>query len=97
MIVQTVNQSAFTEAFRAIRPDNFSYEGLKALYEYFDQYSEETGQPFELDVIAICVEFSEYAHQVEIFEIYPDLESLDDLRDNTTVIEFDGGIIIQDY
>ena len=102
MIFQTVNQSDFIDAFYAIRPDNFSHAGLKALYEYFEQFSEDTGEPFKLDVIAICCEFSEYEDLEEVFEVYPNLqyaepESLDDLRRNTTVIEFDSGIIIQDY
>jgi len=97
MIFQTVNQSDFIDAFYAIRPDNFSYSGLKALFAYFEQYSEDTGEPFKLDVIAICCEFTEYADLAEVQESYPDIESMDDLRDNTIVIEFDSGIIIQDY
>jgi len=57
---QTVNESAFRDAFRAIRPDNFSYAGLGELYEWFEQLDEDTGQETELDVIAICCDFSEY-------------------------------------
>ena len=98
MIFQTVNQSDFIDAFYAIRTDNFSYAGLQALFAYLEDYSEgDVGAPFELDVIAICCEFTEYADLAEVQESYPDIESMDDLRDNTIVIEFDSGIIIQDY
>lgn len=44
---QTVNFSMFCDQFRAIRPDNFSYNGLKALYDYLEDIED-----YELDVIA---------------------------------------------
>jgi hypothetical protein len=56
---QTVNFNMFHDAFKAIRPDNFSYEGLKALFEHLEQYEEDSGVPIKLDVIALCCEFSE--------------------------------------
>ena len=39
MLVDTVTEYTFTEAFRQVRPENFSYEGLKALYQYLDDLS----------------------------------------------------------
>lgn len=51
---QAINFSQFNDAFQAIRPDNFSYEGLRVLFEYFEEYDN-----MELDVIAICCEFNE--------------------------------------
>ena len=41
-IVQTVNEQQFVEAFRTWETYryNFSYEGLKALYEYFEEIFE---------------------------------------------------------
>lgn len=55
----TINLYQFREAFREVRPDNFSYEGLETLYQYFDEYEDSTGEEMELDVIAICCDFSE--------------------------------------
>jgi hypothetical protein len=56
----TINQYDFERAFvDADRKENFSYEGLKALFEYFEQYEESTGEEIELDVIAICCEYNE--------------------------------------
>ena len=53
MIVQTVNESQFIDAFRTwdTYKDNFSYEGLKALYEELDQVSEyNDSKTIEFDV-----------------------------------------------
>jgi hypothetical protein len=48
--------SQFRDAFRqADRQDQFSYEALNMLYEYF----EDVDPDMELDVIAICCDYSE--------------------------------------
>jgi hypothetical protein len=48
--------SQFRDAFRqADRQDQFSYEALNMLYEYF----EDVDPDMELDVIAICCEYTE--------------------------------------
>ena len=63
MIVQTVNEHQFIDAFRTwdTYKNNFSYEGLRALFEYLEEYSEQTHPPtFELDVVAICCDFTEF-------------------------------------
>ena len=59
MIIQTVDVYQFSKAFLDSRPNNFSYEGLACLFDYLDQLSDDCGEPLELDVIAICCEFSE--------------------------------------
>ena len=56
----TVSRYDFERAFvDANRKENFSYEALGLLFDYFESYEEETGQEIELDVIAICCEYSE--------------------------------------
>ena len=59
----TVNFSEFRDSFQQIRPDNFSYEGLRHLFSWLEQYEEDTGEEMELDVIAICCDFSEDTFQ----------------------------------
>jgi len=49
----------FRNAFMTLRPDNFSYDGLGLLFEYMEQFEEDTGQDYELDVIALCCDFAE--------------------------------------
>ena len=35
---QTINESQFIDAFTKLRPNNFSYESLSALYDHLEQY-----------------------------------------------------------
>lgn len=57
---QTINFYDFERAFQTMdRKENFSYGGLKLLFDYFEQLEEETGTEIELDVIAICCDFYE--------------------------------------
>lgn len=77
--------------------NNFSYEGALALQEYLEELSEDIGEDIEFDPIAWCCEFTEYKNIKEIKENYNDIKNLDDLRNHTQVIEFDGGLIIQDF
>jgi hypothetical protein len=56
----TVSRYDFERAFvDADRKDNFSYEALGLLFDYFEDYEEQTGEEIELDVIAICCEYTE--------------------------------------
>lgn len=89
---QTINRSDFHRAFQAIRPDNFTHEGRIALFEYLEQLEEDLGEVIELDVIALCCDYSEDSIENVLKE--HNLDSLDDLRDNTTVIEIDDETII---
>lgn len=52
---QTLTKSDFIEAFRRMdRYDQFGYEALSVLFDYF----EECDPDMELDVIAICCDYS---------------------------------------
>ncbi len=88
-IYQTVNESAFHDAFRDMgRKDQFSYEGRKALFEYLESLAEDCATPMELDVIALCCDYSE--EKLSNIKVnYTDIETLEDLQDNTTVIMVD--------
>ena len=66
---QTIDFYDFERAFKAIRPDNFSYEGLRVLFEYFEEYEASTDEEVELDVIAICCDYCESTED-EIRESY---------------------------
>lgn len=93
----------FIDAFRIMgRNENFSYHGKKALFEYLEQYEEDTGEEIEFDVIALCCDFSEYPSALECATEYgyeADKDATDEekeeaalewLRDRTTVIEAEG-------
>tara|TARA_Y100000593_G_scaffold94032_1_gene191282 strand:- start:62317 stop:62658 length:342 start_codon:yes stop_codon:yes gene_type:complete len=68
MIYQNITETMFKDSFHALRPDNFSYAGLSALYHYLTDMSEDCGD-IELDVIAICCDFSE-ENYVDIMDNY---------------------------
>lgn len=88
-IYRTVNESAFHDAFIDMgRKDQFSYKGRKALFEYLESLAEDTGTPMELDVIALCCDYSEETLE-DIKGNYTDIKTLEDLQDNTTVIMVD--------
>jgi hypothetical protein len=56
----TVSRYDFKRAFvDADRKENFSYEGLKVLFDYLEDYEEQTGEEIELDVIALCCDYAE--------------------------------------
>ena len=102
---QDVNKSQFADAFRSAgRQDQFSYAGLNALFGYLENLGDDIGEEIELDVIALCCEYSEHKSALDAVADYSfDVEgeseqsALAYLRDNTNVIEFEGGIIIQNF
>jgi len=55
----TVSRYEFQDAFNRMRPNNFSYEALGLLFAYFEELEESMGEEIELDVIAICCDYSE--------------------------------------
>ena len=69
-IVQTLNKSSFIDAFmQSSRKDQFSYEALEAIFDYLEEYSDSTGEPVELDIIAICCDYVEQPYK-DIAEAY---------------------------
>ena len=94
---QSLNFSAFVDAFHAYnRYDQFGYDALEVLFEYLEQYEEDCGQEVELDVIALCCEYSvdsveDIAEQygVDLSECEDDQDKLDTvtgwLYDKTSV------------
>ena len=96
-MIQTINVSDFRDAFRSAgRAEQFSYQGLGALFDYM----EELDPDFDLDVIALCCDYSEDSVQ-DIAEAYGlDLTGDDDedtdtvrahLEENTSIVaEFNG-------
>lgn len=104
-MIQTVNNSDFHNAFnRMDRGNQFSYEALNMLFNYFEEFDPE----IELDVIAICCEYSEMSYTDIIGNYDTDITESDAnteeeqiayikdwLSDNTMVIgESDDGVFV---
>ena len=96
---QSVNMYDFERAFKNFERDNFSYDGLKALFEYLEEYEEGTGEEVELDVIALCCDYMEYDSLKEYNDDYGTKYSeIDAIQDDTTLIKIDdNSFIIQQY
>jgi hypothetical protein len=59
-IVQTLDKYSFVEAFKqSSRKDQFSHEALEAIFEYMEEYSNDTGENVEFDIVGICCEWAE--------------------------------------
>ena len=100
-MIDTITKHSFQDAFHKMgREDQFSYKGLDALFDYFEMLEEDTDQQIELDVIAICCEYSEYENLKDFQDNYGDeYESLEDIENNTTLIKIEDeeGFIIQQF
>ena len=90
MIIDRINEYSFRRAFEQLRPNNFSYDGLTALYEYLEQLSEDIGEDIELDVIAICCDYSEYENLKDFQNQYSDdYQNIEQIENKTIVIPID--------
>ena len=89
----TINSATeFMDEFtRMGRGEQYSYEALEALFDYYDELEE-----FELDVIAICCDWTEYESEEDALEYYGS-EDIDELQDSHFIIELNnGGILVQE-
>jgi hypothetical protein len=108
---QSVNFTAFVDAFHAYkRYDQFGYEALKVIFEYLEEYEDSTGEEIELDVIAICCDYTVQGHtgiaqdySIDLSDAEGDSETeeqivLDYLNDHTSVLgQCDTGIVYQQF
>jgi hypothetical protein len=109
---QKATASDFHDAFIACgRGDQFSYKGRDALYDYLTELEDDCGQEIELDVIALCCDYSEHSSLTDWAEDYfasdwraelgidddTDDAIRDYIRDHGQLIEFAGGIIVSSF
>jgi len=105
-VINTVSQYDFVDAFNKMgRGEQFSYEGLIALYDYLEMLEEGIDQQIELDVIAICCEYAEYDNLKQFKDDYGrEFSDIDkrfkySIDDRTTLIKIEGTerFIIQQF
>ena len=86
----------------------WSYAGARALVKFLENLEDDTGEEIEFDRVALRCDFSEYPNAREAAEEYgwePEDADSDDaedaaagwLGDRTTVITFDGGVIVRQF
>lgn len=105
----TVSAIDFIDSFRRMgRADQFSPTALRALFGHIEELEADTGEEYELDVIALCCEWQEFKTAFEAAVEYGyDQEdededareeaALDWLREQTQVVEFDGGVLVMGF
>ncbi len=81
------------------RGEQFSRWGFDALFKYFDEFSEDIGEDIQLDVIALCCEWSEYDSIEKACDQYDnEIQTADDLNDHTLLLFLDnGGVMVRDF
>ena len=96
-IIKNVSFYDFVQAFEDYNRENqFTRSALSALYDYLEELSEDTATPYELDVIGLCCEFTEYERVSEALQECG-LSSYQELAERTLIIPTDDGIIIQNF
>lgn len=91
-IISNLDFNGFRKEFNDYgRGDQFSLYGLKKLFDFLENFSEDTGEQIDLDVIALCCEYSEYNDVHEFLNDYNIDVDTSDLDDDEILYE------IRDY
>lgn len=100
-IVKTFNENDFINEFKAHnRTDNFSYKGLRLLFESLEQTAIDCGMNIEMDVIALCCEYSEDDMQsiIDNYDInLTDCISAEDVLETVEVYLYDNTYVCGQY
>lgn len=106
---QSIFFSQFVDAFRAYdRYDSFGYNGLRIIFDYLEQYEQNCNTEIELDVIAICCDYSMMSiedivkeYRIDVSDVdADDVEEyvIDYLNEHTTVLgQCADGVVFQRF
>ena len=90
---KTITFNDFVDEFRGSQYENqFSYDGKRALFEYLEEIEGQDKEEMELDIVAICCDFTEYDSFEDFNKDYPDIKDLEELNEYTTVLEVDNAM-----
>lgn len=85
-MIMTLTVCKFRDLFNRVRPQQFTYEALGELFEYY----EELDEGMEFDPVAICCEWSEVEQGSE--------EHRDAVEADAYILELDNGnALVQEY
>jgi len=86
---QTVDIYSFRRAFEDMDRTNFSHEGLEVLFNGLEELENDTGEEYELDVIALCCDFAESTFAEVAADYQIDINGCEDDDDiKETVLEY---------
>ena len=87
-LVTTVSKGDLIDMFAKMgRGNQFSNAALDELYDHLESVSEDTGKDIQIDVIALCCEYSEYTLEEFIEDRDIDIEDLDIEDDADEIID----------
>jgi hypothetical protein len=95
MIIKTLSTEEMITDLICDEYANWTPQGARALAEYWEQLSDDIGEDLQWDRVAMRCEFTEFTSWDSICGSY-ELDE-EEVRERTTVIEFDGGIILQEF
>ena len=95
MIIKTLSIEDMINDLICDEYANWTPQGARALAEYWEQLSDDIGEDLQWDRVAMRCEFTEFTSWDSICGSY-ELDE-EEVREQTTVIEFDGGIILQEF
>ncbi len=92
---QTVHESQFIDDMKS----DFSLDGCRALFDYLEELENSCDQEIDYDPASFNCDYTEYENLTKIKELYNGIETLNDLKDKTTVIEIPDSerLIIENY
>tara|TARA_R100001510_G_C7630608_1_gene189519 strand:- start:518 stop:817 length:300 start_codon:yes stop_codon:yes gene_type:complete len=99
-MITTINENDFIQAFKNMgRDENFSHEALQELFAYYEQYEDSTGETVELDVIAICCDWTEYENEYQlVFDYDMSIKGgLDEIKEKTTVLKVKNHYLVMNF
>ena len=103
---QTITEYQFVDSFRhAGRETQFTVPARRALFEYLEEFEEDTDTELELDPVGICCEWAEYWSALEAALAFGYRDGVDSkeetplewLQNRTQVIEFSFGVLVNQF
>ena len=99
---QTVNLSGFRDSFQKMdRANQFSYECLEWLFDHCEELEKDLGEDYELDVIALCCDFTQSTYEDINRDYNLDLNDdnlnegvIDYLEENTSIVNYDDATVL---
>lgn len=88
-IVKTFDESDFINEFKAYnRMDNFSYKGLRVMFDALNELAQDCEMVIEMDVIALCCDYIELSIDdvIRDYQLDDDADVIDYLHDHTMVL-----------
>lgn len=86
MIKRAVNEYDFTQELLTDEYAGWSYGATKALFDYYEQLSDDLGEDIELDRVAIRCEWSEYPSAIEaVYNYNQEFDTIADTDNGETI------------